>query len=240
MRSQVHRFQVDVHDIYADARASMVQPPRRRWPMALLTTTAAVVLGATVGWMIADAEHVPAAGTPASLAPIDVGLSAGPANRPVSLQASEPAARKMPAGRVDGQPSRFAGAGQHAADAAGAPTASAGWPIVLHRAGDGRFYADLSLEGHLVNILVDPGARTSLLTPAFLPSGALPAGSLPEGAEWQAVEVILEHLRLSPTRFPVSDEPTAEATIGADLLARHFIVEEQFDRLRLVPRQGGS
>lgn len=220
MRSQVHRFQVDVHDIYEDARASMVRPPRRRWPMALLTTTAAIVLGAAVGWMIAD--HAPTAKAPEPLARIEVGLSTGPANRPIALEASEPAVRQL------------------AADEAGSPTVGDGWPIVLHRAGDGRFYADLSLDGHLVNILVDPGSRVSLLTRAHLPPGALPANTLPEDAEWQAVEVFLEHLRLPPTRFPVSDGPTVEATIGADLLARHFIVEEEFDRLRLVPRQSGS
>lgn len=220
MRSQVHRFQVDVHDIYEDARASMVRPPRRRWPMALLTTTAAIVLGAAVGWMIAD--HAPTAKAPEPLTRIEVGLSTGPANRPIALEASEPAVRQL------------------AADEAGAPTVGDGWPIVLHRAGDGRFYADLSLDGHVATILVDPGSRVSLLTPAVLPADALTGETLPDGAEWQAVEVMLEHLRLPPTRFLVSDAATVEAAIGADLLARHFIVEEQFDRLRLVPRQRGA
>lgn len=238
MRSQVHRFQVDVHDIYDGARASIVRPPRRRWPMALLTTAAAIAFGAAVGWMIAERDATPAA--PPSLARIEVGLTGGPVERPAFLEASEPVARPMPADRGDGQPLSIAGARQLAADTAGAPKVGAEWPIVLHRAGDGRFYADLSLDGHLVNILVDPSSRVSLLTPALLPPGALPADALPDGAEWQAVDVILEHLRLPPTRFPVKVGPTVEAAIGADLLVRHFIVEELFDRLRLVPRQGGS
>ncbi len=228
MRTQVERVQVDVHDIYEEARASMLRPERRHWPLALVTMLAALSLGAAVGWAIA--LHGPIPTGPLSLAP----LAGDPAKAPVAvaLKAQEPARLLMAATR-DAGPAQVAAAARLIADETAATGAV--WPIILHRAGDNRFYADLSLDGHLINILVDPALRVSRLTPT-----ALPADNPAATTEWQAEEVVLEHLRLPPTRFVVSLDPEAEAAIGADLLARHFVVEEQFDRLRLVPRQSGS
>ena len=197
--------------------------------MALLTTAAAIVIGATAGWMVADPGRVPTL-------PWQIGsvTSEQPGDFP-ALSASEPQGRSLPVARADG-PSLVTLAARHlAGDTGTSQPAGAVWPIVLHRAGDGRFYADLSLDGHLITILVDPAAPASRLTPAELPLAAKVSAG-----DWQATEVLLEHLRLPPTGFPVVDAPGAEAAIGADLLTRHFLVEEQADRLRLVPRQGQS
>lgn len=232
MRSQVQRFPVDVHDIYEEARSSVGGPARARWPMMLLTTTAAVALGAAVGWLLtAEPSTAPRPDTPSPAA--QAGAAAEAPGNPL-LQAAEPAARLLAAVREAGALLRPSGKAQLAA---GPSPAAAGWPIVLQRAGDGRFYADLSLDGHLVNIMVEPAVRLSRLTPAVLPPEALPLDRATTGIDWLADEVVLEHRRLPPTRFALTDEPAAEAVIGADLLARHFMVEEQRDRLRLLPRQ---
>ena len=237
MRSEVHRFSVELHDIYGDARASITAPGRRRWPLALLTTTAAIAIGAAVGWMMADDTSSPT--RIPSAAGAEGGLSAEPRPGIAALQATEPVARPLAVARIAGRTPAAARVWRLVTGETVAPRASAGWPIVLHRAGDGRFYADLTLDDHLVNILVDPASPVSRLTPAVLPDGILPADAAMNGSEWEAVEVILEHVRLPPTRFWIGDQPTSEAVIGADLLSPHFLVEEQFDRLRLVPRSAG-
>jgi hypothetical protein len=236
MRSGVNRFSVEVRDIYGDARSSVTAPGRRRWPLALLTTTAAIAIGAAVGWMMAVGISAPTSIPTAAGA--EGGLSAEPRHSIAALQATEPVARPSAVVRIAGRTPAAARIWHLVTGEAVAPRAVAGWPIVLHRAGDGRFYTDLTLDGHLVNILVDPASPVSRLMPALLPDGILPTDAAMNGGEGEALEVILEHLRLPPTRFSISDE-TLEAVIGADLLARHFIVEEQFDRLRLVPRSAG-
>jgi hypothetical protein len=107
------------------------------------------------------------------------------------------------------------------------------WPITLHRAGDGQFYADLSLDGHIVNGRIDPGQAQTTLRSTDLPADAGNGGAL-----WPLDEIVLEHLRLPPTEVTVSDDPAAETVIGDDLLGRYFVIEEAFDRLRLIPRAG--
>ena len=209
MRSPVQTFPVKVQDNYANARASVPRSPRpKAWSMPLLSTLAAMAIGGGLGWYItAEPLQLPEPGSGAS------GSFAEPA-----------------------LPSFFAGVGQRLEQfgARGGPSAEVAaraWPIVLHRAGDGRFYADLTLDGHIVNILVDPAAPRSRLSTALLPPGAKPS---PDG--WLATEVVLEHYRLPATRFAVSDDPTLEAVLGADLLSRHFTIDEAFDRLQLAPR----
>jgi hypothetical protein len=227
MRSQVQRFPVDVHDIYEDARASMALTRRRRWPMALLTTTAALALGAAVGWLMVPAVSEPILQPPASIGQGDPAMAADAR----AATAASPAA----ATGAEGARSSTARAGWIAGFApAATPEASARWPVILHRAGDGRFYADLSLDGHLVNVEADPSREATRLTITDLPPDAVPMA----GA-WEATLVVLEHHRLPAMRFAVADEPEVAAVIGADVLARHFMVEEQRDRLRLVPRQAG-
>lgn len=209
MRSPVQSFPVKVQDVYANARASVPRSPRRKaWPMPLLSTLAAMAIGGGLGWY----------------------LTAEP------FRSTEPGIGALSSFAEPHVSALLAGSGpglelQGASDAPPLEVAARAWPIVLHRAGDGRFYADLKLDGHIVNILVDPGAPRSLLSAALLPPGAEPS---PDG--WLATEVILEHHRLPAIRFAVSDDPTVEAVLGADLLSRHFTIDEAFDRLRLAPR----
>jgi hypothetical protein len=212
MRSQVQRFPVDVHDIYEDARASMTSSPRRRWPMALLTTTAAIALGAAVGWMLVP--ELP-----------------GPAQRPAVTFDRSASATDRKAHPTD----TASPAGVAVPLTAPAADSSTTWPVILHRAGDGRFYADLGLDGHVLNVEADPRRAATRLTLADLPAGAVPTADA-----WEATTVVLEHHRLPATRFTLAREPEATAVLGADLLARHFVVEEQRDRLRLVPRRAAE
>jgi hypothetical protein len=178
--------------------------------MPFLSTIAAVVIGGGLGWYL-------------TLEPPQL-----PAPAPASGASSSLAEPRVSA--------FFADAGKSleqfgTSEAPSAEAAARAWPIVLHRAGDGRFYADLTLDGHIVNILVDPKAPQSRLSMQMLPPGA---ASSRDG--WLAREVILEHYRLPATRFAVSDDPTLEAVLGADLLRRHFTIDEAFDRLQLAPR----
>lgn len=209
MRSPVQTFPVKLQDVYANARASVPRSrPQKAWSMPLLSTLAAMAIGGGLGWYLtSEPLPLPEPGSGALSSFAEPHVSARLADRGQNLE-------------------------QHGASAA-PPVEVAGraWPIVLHRAGDGRFYADLTLDGHIVNILVDPRAPRSWLSMALLPQGAEPS---PDG--WLATEVVLEHYRLPPTRFAVSEDPTVEAVLGADLLSHHFAVDEAFDRLRLAPR----
>jgi hypothetical protein len=176
--------------------------------MSLLSTLAAMTIGGGLGWYVtSEPLPLPEPGSEMSRSFAKSNVSALFAERGRSVEQFD--AKEVPPGQIAGP----------------------AWPIVLHRAGDGRFYADLMLDGRIVNILVDPEAPLSQLTMALLPPGAKPSLD-----GWLATEVVLEHLRLPATRFAVSDDPNAEAVLGADLLSRHFTIDEAFDRLRLAPR----
>lgn len=228
MRSPVQSFPVDVNDIYEDARASMRSPRRSNWPKVWGLTAAAVCLGATFGWYLGiepavepSAPGIEAA-TASLLAPIATsGVRADAAVEPPAATgtAIDAATAWLRRDQLGTAPTR--------------PVAADAWPITLHRAGDGRFYADLSLDGHIVNSRIDPS-----LTRSTLRSSDLPGGATLDGAAWQASDVVLEHLRLPATRFLVTADPTEETVIGNDLLAPFFTIEERIDRLRLVPRTG--
>ena len=210
MRSPVQTFPVKVQDVYANARASVPRSPRQKKarPMPLLSTLAAMAIGGGLGWYLTSEPlrlPEPGSGALGSFAEPHVSALFGDAGQ--SLEQS--------------------GTG----DAPAEEVAVRAWPIVLHRAGDGRFYADLTLDGHIVNILVDPSAPRSRLSTALLPPGVEPG---PDG--WLATDVVLEHYRLPATRFAVSGDPTVEAVLGADLLNHHFTIDEAVDRLRLAPR----
>ena len=209
MRSPVQTFAVEVQDIYANARISVPRSTRQKaWTMPLLSTLAAMAVGGGLGWYLtAEPTQLPEPGSGALSSFAEPHISA-----------------------------LFDGAGKgleqlRASELAPVDVTGRAWPIVLHRAGDGRFYADLTLDGHIVNILVDPSAPRSRLSPSLLP----PNAELRPGG-WLATDVILEHFRLPATRFAVSDDPTLEAVLGADFLSRHFTIEEAFDRLQLAPR----
>jgi hypothetical protein len=212
MRNPVQSFPVDLHDIYEDARASMKTSPRRAWPAVWGLTTVAVLLGAGIGWYLG----VDRAAGPAMLQPLASIATATVVDEPEQAAASDTI--EAAAGWLrDGAP-----AAQGDGNA---------WPVILHRAGDGEFYADLSLDGHIVNCRIDLGSNRSTLRLDDLPAGVASAGELLE-----ASVVVLEHLRLPASRFVVSDDPAAESVIGSDLLGPSVTVEERVDRLRLVPR----
>jgi len=212
MRSPVQSFPVKLQDVYANARTSLPPPPRSRgWFMPVLSTLAAMAIGAGVGWYLTIA------------APQLSGPE--PGGRPSSSMVEPRVASFFT--DASKQLERVGTSGGLYAEA----TARA-WPIVLHRAGDGRFYADLTLDGHIVNILVDPATARSRLTAELLPPGAEP-----KHGDWLAKDVVLEHHRLPATLFPVSEDPTLEAVLGADLLRPNFEIDETFDRLQLVPRK---
>ena len=110
-----------------------------------------------------------------SAAGAEGGLSAEPRPGIAALQATEPVARPLAVARIAGRTPAAARVWRLVTGETVAPRAGAGWPIVLHRAVDGRFYADLTLDDHLVNILVDPASPVSRLTPA-VPAGWHSAG----------------------------------------------------------------
>ncbi len=106
--------------------------------------------------------------------------------------------------------------------------------MILHRAGDGQFYADVTLDGRIVTIRVDPRAAASRLRPEDLPPRAAP-----DDGGLIARDFVLEHLRLPASRFSVIDEPSIDAVIGADILAPHLVIEEHQTHLRLAPLPKG-
>jgi|GEM_PF-3429387 len=230
MRTPVQPFPVDVHDIYEDARASMNSRPQRSSSTLWALTALATLIGAGLGWYLALETETgearrnivsPAADTRVTTAP-----NAGDTRTMIQLigDAGSEAAVETATGLLRRDRLGTAPAEALAADA---------WPIVLHRAGDGQFYADLSLDGYIVNGRIDPARPRTTLRSADLPADA-GRGT----AVWQVEEVILEHLRLPAAGVAVSDDPAAETVIGDDLLGRFFTIEEYFDRLRLVPRAG--
>lgn len=234
MRSQVQPFPVDVHDIYEDARASMTSRPHRSSSIVWGLTGLAVLVGAGLGsylaaWSASDAA-VQQVTANAATEPATPDANAGEARTELRRVADgfaqtavetavETATGWLRRDRLGTAPAQ--------------PLGADAWPIVLHRAGDGQFYADLSLDGHIVNGRVDPAQPRTTLR-----SSDLPADAVRGGPDWQVDEVVLEHLRLPAARFAVSDDPAAETVIGDDLLGRFFTIEERFDRLRLVPRAG--
>lgn len=232
MRSPLQSFPVDVNDIYEDARASMTSPRRSSWAKVWGLTAVAACLGAVVGWYLA----IDPAGEPSG-----PGIEAASANRvdptPTSGVRADAAVEPPSVTATNTETAIDAATGWLRLEQFGTgPAQSLGadaWPITLHRAGDGQFYADLSLDGHIVNSRIDPSRTHSTLRSSDLPGGATLGGR-----EWQASDVVLEHLRLPAARFSVSADPAAETVIGNDLLAPFFTIEERVDRLRLVPRPG--
>ncbi len=214
MRSPVQSFPVNVHDIYDDARASMKSPRRPRSSTAWGLTAVAALLGAGLGWYIAAA---PAGGPAVERVAVD---SQGDITVAPATAAGDEAA------------TGFLGPNSLGA-AVAQPLDANAWPITLHRAGDGQFYADLSLDGHIVNGRIDPERARSTLRAADLPDHAMRGG-----LDWPVRDVVLEHLRLPSASFLVNDDPATESVIGSDLLQRFFTIEEGVDRLRLVPRAG--
>jgi hypothetical protein len=230
MRSPVQPFPVDLHDIYEDARASMTSRPHRSSSITWGLTALAVLVGAGLGWylatgstrdatlerMAASAAHE---GTTIATNAGDAGVEVRLVADGIAEDATEAATGWLRLDRLGIAPAQ--------------PLDANAWPITLHRAGDGQFYADLSLDGHIVNgRIATEQPRTTLR------STDLPAGAGRGGSGWQVEEVVLEHLRLPAALFAVSEEPDAETIIGNDLLGRFFTIEERFDRLRLVPRAG--
>jgi hypothetical protein len=209
MRSRVQPFPVKVQDSNANARSSVGSIPRSRAAMPWLTTLAAMALGGFVGWFITLDEG----DTPARQSASSVGQAVAPHAVAEALSAVRDGVGQVRRA-VDGRPA--------------VPTHH--WPIVLNRAGDGRFYADLTLDGHIVTILIDPTASRSLLSASMLPPSAVAENNV-----WLATDIVLEHFRLPQTAFRVSRDPDVESVLGADLLRRHFTVDETFDRLRLAP-----
>lgn len=230
MRSPVQPFPVNVHDIYEDARASMNSRPQPGSSVMWGLTALAVLLGAGLGWYLttrsapeATARHVAvaAAADPAILEP-------GAAEARTSFRLAADTVADNTIDTVTDWLRR-----DRLGTAPAQPLDGNAWPLTLHRAGDGQFYADLSLDGHIVNGRVDPGQPRTTLRLTDLPADAVLGGQ-----SWQVNEVVLEHLRLPAAQLAVSDDPAAETVIGDDLLGRFFTIEEHFDRLRLVPRAG--
>lgn len=231
MRNDVQRFPIRLRDPYADARASMAGGGRRG-PMALwLSTLAALLLGAAVGWQLLQRSSWQAAAT----APLAIASSMG---RLPAIAMPEPAARliKDEAANDGAWPDYFAtiepGDADNGAALRQSPAAAdrRAWPIILHRAADGRFYADLLIDAAIVNVHVDPRAPRTRLGRRDLPL------DLPVDADGLLTgRVLLEHHRVPARSLPVDGDPRATSIIGADLLERHFAVEESRERLRLAP-----
>ena len=227
MHNRVQSFPVELHDIYEDARASMRTPRRRGWPKVWGLTTVAALLGAGLGWYLAidravvptalEASTTVGAKAGASVAEVGNSVEAAAGTSASGVTTIETAAAWLRHDRLEAAPTR--------------PLDANAWPITLHRAGDGQFYADLSIGDHIINCRIDPDLALSTLRLSDLPGGA----TLGSG-HWEATDVALEHLRLPMIRFMVSDDPAAETVIGGDLLARFFTIEERIDRLRLAPR----
>ncbi len=104
----------------------------------------------------------------------------------------------------------------------------AGWPVILHRAGDGAFHADILAAGHEVHVRVDPAGTSSRLAEVDLPTGAVV-----EAGRWTSAEVELQHLRLPEVSFEIVGS-SAEAVLGVAGLEPAVEVEESADRLRLA------
>jgi hypothetical protein len=229
MRNQVQSFPVDLHDIYEDARASMKTSRPRGWSTLWGLTAVAALVGAGLGWYLAIEQGV----GPAGLGPVVA--VADPALEIAMSGAAAGDTVEAAAGTRSAPIDTAAGWLRHDRLTASPvlPLAANAWPIILHRAGDGQFYADLALGGHIVNCRIDPGLASSTLRRSDLPDNVALDGTLLE-----ATDAVLEHLRLPTIRLLVSDDPTAETVLGGDLLGRFFTIEEGVDRLRLAPRAG--
>lgn len=202
MHNQVQSFPVNLRDFHAEAKASVTR--RRSGRMTVwLSLLAALALGCGIGASLLPATDArPHAATNSSPTP-----GAGPA--------SSGGLRAYWSGLL-----------------ASAPAASGhkAWPVILNRAGDGRFHADLAIAEGIVNLPVDPKTPRTRLRRTDLPAAALVQdGMLDAGG------IVLEHVRLPALRLPVDDDPGGESVIGADLLERSFTIEQNGERLRLVP-----
>ncbi len=211
MHRPAERFAVNLHDPIGAARDGSGLRRTPAFGATWLLLPMALVLGLAAAWLV----HL---GRPA-------GESARLADMPLAADAAaiEPAhGSDSAAGWLgDFLPAAITGSRQ-----GGART---GWPVILQRAGDGAFYADIRVSGTAFHARIDPEGSD-----ARLAAIALPASAVVENGQWHAAEVELQHLRLPPVTFHVAAEP-AETVLGVAGLAPAIAVEATPDRLRLVP-----
>lgn len=223
MRSSVHRVEIDLQDPYEIARRGMMSRSPSR-AIGWILTVAALTVGCILGWTASRSLEQTA--SPAAAFGIGALVDG-------SIQPGNPIGSNDPASQapfVDPRPDA-ANPYDRPDGVAVQSLSEKAWPIVLHRAGDGEFYADMLLDNRIVTVRIDPTQAPSRLAREDLPLAA--AGAM---AEWQATDVVLEHLRLPPRRFAVVDGDNTESIIGSDLLDRYFTIDEQRDQLRLSPR----
>ncbi|HRY24998.1 MAG: hypothetical protein H6852_02525 [Geminicoccaceae bacterium] len=212
MLRPAERFAVKLHDPIGAARAEAGRRAAAACRPAWLLLPMALVLGLTAAWLAQ-------LGRPA----VETSRMAGEPSTPGRPAEIEPAlGGDSAAGWLgDVLPASLLGTRPAGRDA--------GWPVVLHRAGDGAFYADILVAGAALHARIDPtGAE------ARLAAADLPAGAVVEDERWLAAAVELQHLRLPEVAFRIVDAPT-EAVLGMAGLKAAVEVEESPDRLRLVP-----
>ncbi len=210
MHRPVERFSVNLRDPIGETRAGVGLPSRSGPHPFLLLLPVALVLGMTLALLL--------------------GLDRPPA-RTVPLAAERPDA----AGLGEIEPAAGGDAMDWFGDFLPAVLSgsrsggrSTGWPVILHRAGDGAFYADIMAGGNAAHLRVDPTGTASRLAEEDLPRGTvLKAGN------WSGVEVELQHLRLPAVTFEIVEKP-AEAVLGIAGLEPALDVEETLQRLRLT------
>lgn len=212
MHRPAERFAVNLQDPIGAARhgSGMCRAPKCGLNWLLLPM--ALALGLAAAWLV----HV---GRPAG----EPGRMTGELMAVASVAAIEPAhGSDSAAGWLgDFLPVAIAGA-----RSAGPRT---GWPVILQRASDGAFYAEILVSGAAVHARIDPEGSDARLAAA-----ALPAGAVVENDRWHTADVELQHLRLPPITFHVAGAP-AETVLGMAGLAPAIEVEATPDRLRVAP-----
>ena len=92
----------------------------------------------------------------------------------------------------------------------------AGWPVIVHRAGDGAFYGDLRVGLETIAARIDLDAERTTINPVdFLNAGL---DIVADGGEVWLREVGLEHKTAENVTLLIGDRLDSETVIGRDLL----------------------
>ncbi len=212
MLRPAERFDVKLHDPIGAARVGSGLCGSPRFGPTWLLLPMALALGLAAAWLV------------------HLGRPVGEPGRVASEFAAPGAAAAIEPAHGSDSTTSWLGDFLPAAITGARPAGPrAGWPVILHRAGDGAFYADILVAGASVHTRIDPEGSE-----AWLAAADLPAGAVVEDDRWHAAEVELQHLRLPGVTFRIVGEP-ASTVLGMAGLAPAIEVETTPDRLRLMP-----
>ena len=122
------------------------------------------------------------------------------------------------------------GAGE---DIAGGPAIERpSWPLIIHAAGDGRYYVDLRLGAEIVDARIDLDAERSVINPVDLLNSGIAIGS--SETHVRVTNLGVGHRTIDQATLEIGSELRSETVIGRDLLEHLGSIRERSDHIRIA------